>query len=324
MRSLYSIIIATKNNSLTIKYVLRSTLLLAQDRNVELVIVDGSSIDNTPNIIRDFANRYSSYFKSVKILRDPGFSLSYARYIGFKNSQGDVLIFLDGDTPLTNTFKHYLELELEDCEVLSPKFIHVPLDDATRIFDEFTKVTDYALQRYGFVYGKHINDPSFLPPARVYKRKVLERIKGYPVSSRFFCEDRITTALAVRLGFSYKLSKLLKLLKIDDPGYRSYWKKHFRYALGIHRDLTTLGKRILRGYVIARRLNHVNVVFPILSIVYVLKSYSYLKSFKKAINIGLLKYFIDTAMLLGDITGFHATIRRDIIKKLKRFSTPNQ
>ncbi len=298
-------------------------MLLAEDRGVELVIVDGSSIDNTLNIIRDFANKYSSYFKSVKILRDPGFSLSYARYVGFKSSQGDVLIFLDGDTPLTDTFKHYLELELKNCEILSPTFIHVPLDNTTRIFNEFTKAMDYALQRYGVVNSKRINDPSFLSPARVYRRTVLERIKGYPVSSRFFCEDRIATALAVRFGFRYKLSKRLKLLKIDDPGYHSYWRKHYRYALGIHRDLTALGKQILRGYIVTRRLNHINVIFPILSIIYVLESYSYLKNFERAINIGLLKYFVDIAMLLGDITGFYTTTRRDVIKKLKLFPTSN-
>jgi hypothetical protein len=38
--------------------------------------------------------------------------------------------------------------------------------------------------------GKGISDPSILPPARIFKRVMLEKMKGYTVSLRFFGEDR--------------------------------------------------------------------------------------------------------------------------------------
>jgi len=119
----------------------------------------------------------------------------------------------------------------------------------------------------------------------------------------FFGEDKIATALAVKLGFCYKLSSRLKLLKIDNPGYYSYWKKHFRYSLGIHKDVTPFGKSVLRGYMIARRISHVNAILPIISLIYALNSYRYLKSFSRSISIALMKYFVDTAMFLGDLSG---------------------
>jgi glycosyltransferase involved in cell wall biosynthesis len=238
----------------------------------------------------------------LKILRDPGISLSYSRHLGFKNSKGDVLIFLDGDILLSNSFKHYLELELKDNDLISPMFEWIPLDKATRVFSWFAKAVIY-IQKNAVEKSSNISDPSILPQARIYKREVLEKMNGYSVSSSFFGEDRIVTALAIKLGFRYKFSTRLRLLKIDDPGYQSYWKKHFRYALGIHRDLTPLGRSILRNYIIARRLNHINAFFPVLSLIYAWRTYLLTRSFKNSIEVALMKYMVDFAMLAGDLKG---------------------
>jgi hypothetical protein len=130
-------------------------------------------------------------------------------------------------------------------------------------------------------------------------------MKGYPVSSSFFGEDRVATALAVRLGFRYKFSTRLKLLKIDEPGYRSYRRKHYKYALGVHRDLTLLGKSILRNYIVLRRLNHINVLFPLLSLLYTGRTIVMSRSVKKAFDVALMKYMIDLAMFMGDLKGLY-------------------
>jgi glycosyltransferase involved in cell wall biosynthesis len=300
---MYTVIITTKNNAPTIRHVLSSTLTLTDKYDVELIMVDGNSRDNTPKILGDFAEKYRDYFISVKILRDPGISSSYARHLGFKNSIGDVLIYLDGDTPLSSSFKNHLEQELEDSDLISPIHECVPIDGATRVFNLFMKTVSY-IQTETTIGGKVVNDPSILPPARIFKRRVLERMKGYPLSSRFFGEDRIATAVAVRLGFRYKFSTQLKLFKIDEPGYRSYWRKHYRYAIGIHRDLSLLGKNILRGYIITRRLNHINVLFPLLSLLYAGRSLAVSRNMRNAAEVLLMKYLIDLAMFTGDLKGF--------------------
>jgi glycosyltransferase involved in cell wall biosynthesis len=265
-------------------------------------MVDGNSKDNTPKILGDFAEKRRDHFTVVKTLKDPGFSLSYARHLGFKYSTGDILIFLDGDTPLSSSFKYYLERELEDGDLISPVFECIPIDKATMVFNRFMKTVSY-VQSQTVNQFSALSDPSIFPPARIYKRKVLEKMKGYPVSSRFFGEDRITTALAIRLGFRYKYSTRLKLFKIDEPGYKSYWRKHYRYARGIHRDLTLLGKSILRGYIIARRLNHINALFPILSILYAGRSLTISRNIREAIEVSLMKHLIDLAMFTGDLKG---------------------
>jgi len=307
MKSLYSIIIVTKNNETTIKYTLKSTLLLAKNFDVELVVMDGNSTDRTISIVKHFVEVNKSYYASLKILRDPGTSLSLARHLGFKNSEGEVTIFLDGDTPFTSSFKYYLESELKGYDLITPVFEIVALDRATEIFNEFMKVAmDVAhIQRYSFINVESFKNQSFHPQAaRIYRREVLERIGGYPLSSKFFCEDRLATAIAVRLGFRHKFSWKLKLLKIDEPSYIIYWKKHFRYGLGIHRDLSNLGKQLLKGYILLRRLNHINVVLPVFSLIYAFIQYRLSKNLRKAVDVALMKYFIDTAMLLGDLAGF--------------------
>jgi glycosyltransferase involved in cell wall biosynthesis len=301
---MYTVIITTKNNAPTVRHVLSSTLILTDEYDVELIMVDGNSRDDTPKILGDFAEKHRGYFISVKILRDPGISSSYARHLGFKNSLGDVLIYLDGDTPLSSSFKYHLERELEDSDLISPIHECVPIDEATRVFNLFMKTVSYIQTETTTIVGKVAIDPSILPPARIFKRRVLERMKGYPLSSRFFGEDRIATAIAVRLGFRYKFSTLLKLFKIDESGYYSYWKKHYRYAIGIHKDLSLLGKNILRGYIIMRRLNHINVLFPLLSLLYAGRSLAVSRNIRNAAEVLLMKYLIDFAMFTGDLKGF--------------------
>jgi len=302
MNTLYSIVTVTKNNELTIKHVLSSTLILAENYDTELIVVEGNSADNTFKVVSDFISKNKLRYVTSKVLRDPGFSSSFARHLGYKNSQGDVIVYLDGDTPLTTTFRYYLEEELKNNDLVSPLLECVRIDRATSVFNQFMKTVSY-MQNNIVINSKIVDDPSVLPPARIFKREVLERMKGYPISSRFFGEDRITTSLAIKLGFRYRFSSRLKLLKIDEPGYNAYWKKHFRYGLGMNKDVTTLGKRVLRGYIIARRLNHLNTIVPLLSMVYAQKSYELIRNFKVSIDIALMKYLIDLAMLLGDVDG---------------------
>jgi len=295
----YSIIVVTKNNKITIGPVLFSTLLLARQFDTELIIVDGKSRDGTLDAIKTFLARYGNLYTATEVLQDPGLSLSYARYLGFKKSKGDVLILLDGDIMLTPSIIH-LEEELKDSDLLALSTIVLPLDKATKKFDAFQYTLNFlssAQQNIRFT------DPSLLPTARVFKRKVLERMKGYPPLSRFFGEDKITTTLAARLGFRYKYTLKIKLIKIDEPSYQAYWKKHFRYGKGIVHDIFPLGKSLLKKYIIIRKITYINVVFPIFSFSFFIRTYLLTKSLKPSLDIFLLKYFIDLAMLLGEIEG---------------------
>jgi glycosyltransferase involved in cell wall biosynthesis len=295
----YSIIVATKNNKITIGPVLFSTLLLARQFDTELIIIDGKSRDGTLDVIKTFLARYGNLYTAVEVLQDPGLSLSYARYLGSKKSKGDVLIQLDGDIMLTPSIIH-LEEELKDSDLLALSTIILPLDKATKIFDTFQYMVNFLSTTQPNI---RFIDPSSLPPARVFKRKVMEKMKGYPPLSRFFGEDRIPTTLAVQLEFCYKYTPKIKLIKIDEPSYQAYWKKHFRYGVGIIHDIAPLGKSVLKKYIIIRKITYINAVFPIFSLLFFIGTYLFTKSLKSSLDIFLFKYLIDLAMFLGEIEG---------------------
>ena len=301
-----SIIVSTKNNNSTIKFVLNSILPLTNKLPVELIVVDGRSKDGTQEKVEEFFRINKSYYVNTILLTDPGRSLSLSRHIGFKASTGDVLIFLDGDTPLAPDFSLHLEEEIKNCDVIAPRFAVVPIDEATKVFAAFINLVESVENENVFT-----NKPSILAPARVYRRKVLETLKGYPPLSKFFGEDRIVTALAIMHGFRYNYSSQLRLLKIDDPGYSAYWRKHFRYGYGMVNDVSPQGRRILRDYIIFRRFSYLNTIIPIFSLIYMSKQYKLKK--KNVAQIMLMKQLIDISMFVGELIGIFRRMRGSLL-----------
>jgi len=295
---MYSLIVVTKNNRATIRQTLKSTLAFAKLNDSELIIVDGNSIDGSMQEILSFISKYKYYYKNVTLVRDPGKSSSYARHLGFKASNGNILIFIDGDTMLHKDFGIHLPKEIEEYDVIAPFIKIMAYDVATETFQKF----HIFIERFTSSYGKIKLKPDLLPPARIFKREVLKKLGGYPLLSSFFAEDRILTALAVFLGFRYNYSKTLVYFKIDAPGYISYWKKHYRYGSGLLKDLNSIGKFILRNYIITRRLTYINLIIPIFSLFYALKAkLTLFVNFVTCLRIFLLKSLIDYAMFLGEI-----------------------
>ncbi len=75
-------------------------------QNIEIVIIDDGSSDNTPEIVSDFAG--------VKYIYQDNKGLSAARNAGIKYSKGIYLVFLDADDwlladALSNNVKHLLQ-----------------------------------------------------------------------------------------------------------------------------------------------------------------------------------------------------------------------
>ncbi len=92
-----SVVIPVRNEAAFIHDTLRQ--LLDQDypqSRFEILVVDGQSTDATPDLVRQVAETHPN----VQLLDNPKKLSSAARNIGIKNSQGDVVLIVDGHCEL--------------------------------------------------------------------------------------------------------------------------------------------------------------------------------------------------------------------------------
>ena len=98
-----SIIIPTYNREQYIQECIDS-IFKTNDNNLEIIIIDNSSLDNTQKILMKYQN--DKRFKLI--FNDKNYERSYSRNIGIKNSTGDFITFLDSDDRLKkNIFKEF-------------------------------------------------------------------------------------------------------------------------------------------------------------------------------------------------------------------------
>jgi glycosyltransferase involved in cell wall biosynthesis len=101
-RPLVTITISTYNSEATIDEVLGS--LLQQDyplKLIEVIVVDGHSIDGTVNKVREFIEKHGNKFYDFKlIIHDRNYGVSKARNDGIKSARGRYIVILDSDVVL--------------------------------------------------------------------------------------------------------------------------------------------------------------------------------------------------------------------------------
>lgn len=137
--SIVSIIIPVYNSAAYIKRCLDS--VAAQTfQNIECILIDDCSLDNSKRIIIDYINNYHGNKSFVLFSNKHNHGQSYARNMGIKESTGDFLFFLDSDDTITN-----------DCiETLMSLFYKYPNID----FSQGNILQDNgAISPYGFDYS---------------------------------------------------------------------------------------------------------------------------------------------------------------------------
>lgn len=93
---IYSIIVPAYNESQRISASLDKVLAFstAQQWNVEILVVNDGSRDDTADLVR----RYASQHREVRLLENPGNrGKGYSVRNGMLNAQGDILLFTDAD-----------------------------------------------------------------------------------------------------------------------------------------------------------------------------------------------------------------------------------
>lgn len=92
---LVSVVIATHNSGSVLSKVLESITKQDYPKNrIEILIIDGNSVDNTISIARRYLCRIFNNFKIDQV---------YAKYMGYLKAKGKYLLFLDSDEVLESS-----------------------------------------------------------------------------------------------------------------------------------------------------------------------------------------------------------------------------
>jgi len=96
-------------------------------KNIEIILVDDGSTDNTKNILND---KYGN-IKNLKILYQKNLGAPTARNKGLKNSSGKYIIFFDADDYMDNNYILNAIKEFNNCDLLISPY--------TRLFQDTSK-----------------------------------------------------------------------------------------------------------------------------------------------------------------------------------------
>lgn len=155
-----SIIIPVYNAEKTLARCLNSVVQQSY-KNLEIIVVDDGSIDNSLTILNEYAEKYSV----IQIIRQENKGVSSARNCGLNNATGDYISFIDSDDSVDSSF---IEVLIDNCKKNNADICSV-------------NVT--------YVYGNYIQRPLIMQDEVVNKSEYFERllytIKGFSVNKLF-------------------------------------------------------------------------------------------------------------------------------------------
>lgn len=164
-----SVIVPVYNTEKYLKKCLDS-LVNQSLKDIEIIIVNDGSLDNSQNIIDEYASKYSDIIKSYK-KKNGG--LSDARNYGLKKATGEYIGFVDSDD--------FAELDM--FEKLYKKAIFDNFDivacDIKYIFDNHSKVVSSLVEKDIFKFDDIKKQMINIYPAawnKIYKRNLFKKI----------------------------------------------------------------------------------------------------------------------------------------------------
>lgn len=215
MRTLVSIIVTTKNEQDILGNLLKS-LHNQTYSNMEIIVVDNYSSDNTPKIAKKFKVHFYQH----------GPERSAQRNFGAKNAKGDFLFFLDADMELTPNV-------VEDCvKVMENENVDgVVVPEQSKWTNFWGKVKAFERSFYS-EKGDPVTDA-----ARFFSKKIFTKVGGYDESitgpEDWDLPDRIREA-----GFKIGRSKEIIYHHEQNISLVTLFKKKFYYGLNAHKYLS--------------------------------------------------------------------------------------
>lgn len=182
-----SVVLLTKNSAATVRKALESIFNQTRPPD-EVIVVDGSSKDETLNIVKQFP---------AKIVTEPGAGFGHARNVGVENATGDLIFFIDSDCYAEPNWIEKILSHFDKSEIAG-------VTGQTRLWN-----TDSGVARFLAYVGGRMNMPTrrmFVKIAPTMnlavRREVVSEVGGFD-ETLIRCEDTDLT---------YKISRRYKIL----------------------------------------------------------------------------------------------------------------
>lgn len=192
-----SIITVSFNSENTIRDTICSVLNQTY-KNIEYIIVDGNSNDNTLNIVRSYKN------KIAHIVSEPDEGIYDAMNKGIKLATGDIIGILNSDDlyageEVIETVVNFFQEK--NVESVYGDIMYVDFHDLNKVV-RFWKSNEY--NRKLFYFGWHPPHPAFFVKREVYEkygnfRTDLKIASDYEIMLRFLFKNKISTSYLKRV-----------------------------------------------------------------------------------------------------------------------------
>ena len=205
---LVSVIVPTRNSGKTIKKTINS--ILKQDyKNIEIIVVDDGSTDNTLEILKEFANKIFLVLLDKKVLAGE------ARNEGIKKSNGNFIAFCDSDDfwfankiskQVDYLIKNNYKIVCSNALSLKDKKIK-----KMYINFEYQEITTLDLFSKNYVINSSV----------LIKKEILNKSKLYPTSKYFFSYEDYYSWINISMRHKIGFFDQDLLIYTDNPRFSS-------------------------------------------------------------------------------------------------------
>lgn len=285
-----SIIVAAYNSDKYIEQCINS-LINQTYKNIQIILVDDGSSDNTLKICKDFAKND----KRITIISQKNYGQTKARQAGLRRATGEYCLVFDSDDWLeldaiskcikaaikynadVVTFDGYFNYSQHEVKVLQP--IAGGFYDKQRMLDELYPKMLYSGRFYYFgVYAAMWN--------KLFRRDILVKTLNNVNPSVRIGEDGLTTFSSMFEAKSVCVLKneLLYHYRDNNPSLtRSYVKNQFNSALLLINEYSKINKKYSDVYDLSEQIDYY-FMYNIKSIVFEEFYYRYKKSLSSRLS----------------------------------------
>lgn len=275
----------------------------------ELIIVDGSSKDNTLTKIKQYVQLFSEAKSTIKVLIKKG-NRSVGRNEAIKNTSNDIILCTDAGNVLDTKWIVNIIKQFQDksVDVVAGYY----KGKASTIFEK-------CLVPYVLVMEDRVNPRTFLPATRsmAFRKKIWEEVGGFPEQFSHN-EDYVFAKKIKDYGAKIIFVRDAIVEWLPRNNYKSAFVMFFRFAYGdieagiVRRKVLLIFVRYVLGitFLLSGLLLHpfYSILLSISFIFYVIwaimKNYKYVKHSKAIFILPILQLTSDIAVLAGSFIAF--------------------